>query len=71
MTTQDCYFSKIAFILNRAGGMYKILRGPALRDLNLLKILVNPHNIVSGKIWVCGAITPMPLPQFRRPVQCI
>ena len=34
-----------------AGGRYKNLGGPVLKDLDRLERLVNPHCIESGKIW--------------------
>ena len=40
-----------------AGGRYKILGGPALKDLDRLEHLVNHHCIESGKIWG-GALPP-------------
>ena len=49
----------------RAGGRSKNLGGPALKDLDRLESLVNPHYIESGKI--CGATVPLAPPQFRRP----
>ena len=40
-----------------AGGRSKNLRGAALKDLDWLERLVNPHCIESGKIW--GAMAPL------------
>ena len=38
--------------------------GPALKDLDRLERLVNPHYIESGKIW--GAMAPLFPPALER-----
>ena len=38
------------YVCISAGGRFKNLWGPALKDLDRLERLVNPHNIEFGKI---------------------